>query len=67
MLMDTTQATPDSTTSTRRLKPYQISIAFGVGIGVFTMVSGIIPQITGWEGESKIHRKYGRSNGSVHG
>ena len=57
MLMDTTQATPDSTTSTRRLKPYQISIAFGVGIGVFTMVSGIIPQITGWEGESKIHRK----------
>ena len=57
MLMDTTQATPDSTTGSRRLKPYQISIAFGVGIGVFAMVSGILPQITGWESDSKIHRK----------
>ena len=26
-------------------------------IGLFTMVSGIIPQITGWDGDSKIHRK----------
>ncbi len=40
----------------RRLKPYQISIALGVGIGVFTMISGIVPLITGWEGDSPIHR-----------
>ena len=41
----------------RRLKPYQMSIALGVGIGVFTMISGIVPLITGWEGDSPIHRK----------
>ena len=41
----------------RRLKPYQMSIALGVGIGVFTMVSGILPLITGWKTESPIHRE----------
>ena len=41
----------------RRLKPYQMSIALGVGIGVFTMVSGILPLLTGWKNESPIHRE----------
>lgn len=41
----------------RRLKPYQMSIALGVGIGVFTMISGIVPLITGWKGDSPIHRE----------
>ena len=41
----------------RRFKPYQLSIALGVGIGVFTMISGIVPLITGWEGDSPVHRK----------
>ena len=53
--METTQQTPPSTA--KRLKPYQLSIALGVGIGVFTMVSGIIPLITGWKGDSPIHRE----------
>jgi Fe-S oxidoreductase/nitrate reductase gamma subunit len=53
--METTQHTSSSTP--KRLKPYQLSIALGVGIGVFTMVSGIIPLITGWKGDSPIHRE----------
>jgi Fe-S oxidoreductase/nitrate reductase gamma subunit len=51
--METTQADK----APRRLKPYQMSIALGVGIGVFTLVSGIIPQFTNWKNESPIHRE----------
>ena len=42
---------------TKRFKPYQLSIAFGVGIGTFTMISGIIPQLTGSKSTSLIHRE----------
>lgn len=41
----------------KRFKPYQLSIAFGLGIGAFTMISGIIPELTGWENTSTIHRE----------
>jgi len=41
----------------KRLKPYQLSIAFGVGIGTFTLISGIVPQLTGWKSTSLIHRE----------
>ncbi|MFM7820561.1 MAG: (Fe-S)-binding protein, partial [Actinomycetota bacterium] len=41
----------------RRLKPYQLSIAFGVGIGTFTLISGIVPHMTGWKSTSLIHRE----------
>ena len=41
----------------KRFKPYQLSIAFGVGIGAFTMISGIVPQLTGWKSTSLIHRE----------
>jgi len=41
----------------KRFKPYQLSIAFGVGIGSFTLISGIVPQLTGWENTSLIHRE----------
>ena len=41
----------------KRFKPYQLSIAFGVGIGTFTLISGIVPQLTGWENTSLIHRE----------
>ncbi|MFA5773927.1 MAG: respiratory nitrate reductase subunit gamma, partial [Ilumatobacteraceae bacterium] len=42
--------------SSRRVKPYQVSIILGVGIGVFTMISGIIPQLTNWESDSPVQR-----------
>ncbi|MDA3004292.1 MAG: heterodisulfide reductase-related iron-sulfur binding cluster [Actinomycetota bacterium] len=41
----------------KRFKPYQLSIAFGVGIGTFTLISGIVPQLTGWKSTSLIHRE----------
>ena len=48
-----------STTASRskRLKPYQLSIALGCGIALFTAVSGIVPIITGWESNSPVHRE----------
>ena len=55
--MTTTQHEAAVVNSRPRLRPYQISIALGVGIGVFTMISGILPQITKWESDSPIHRK----------
>ncbi len=30
----------------KRVKPHQIAIALGIGVGLFTLVSGILPQIT---------------------
>ena len=41
----------------KRFKPYQLSIAFGIGIGTFTLISGIVPHLTGWKNESLIHRE----------
>jgi Fe-S oxidoreductase/nitrate reductase gamma subunit len=43
--------------ATRRFKPHQLSIAIGVGVGSFTVVSGILPQITKWHGDSAIGRE----------
>ncbi|MFM9084201.1 MAG: iron-sulfur protein, partial [Actinomycetota bacterium] len=54
--MSTETSAPPST-GPKRLKPYQISIALGVGIGLFTLVSGILPNFTKWESDSEIHRK----------
>ena len=45
------------TAVTKRFKPYQLSIAFGLGIGTFTLISGIVPQLTGWKSTSLIHRE----------
>jgi Fe-S oxidoreductase/nitrate reductase gamma subunit len=54
--MTTTQHEAAVVNSRPHLRPYQISIALGVGIGVFTMISGIVPQITKWKSDSPIHR-----------
>ena len=50
----------DSTTTPqgpKRLRPYQLSIAIGLGMGVFTMASGIVPQFTKWHGTSEKSRE----------
>jgi Fe-S oxidoreductase/nitrate reductase gamma subunit len=39
------------------MTPARLSVTLGVGIGLFTVVSGIVPQLTKWEGDSPIHRK----------
>ncbi|MFZ9109494.1 MAG: respiratory nitrate reductase subunit gamma, partial [Ilumatobacteraceae bacterium] len=51
------EETNTATSRSRRLKPYQLSILLGCGIGLFTLVSGIIPTITGWESNSPVHRE----------
>ena len=41
----------------KRFRPYQLSIAIGVGMGAFTMMSGIIPQFTKWHDTSETARE----------
>ena len=40
----------------KRFKPHQFAIALGIGVGVFTLISGILPQITDWHNENDVHR-----------
>ncbi|MBM3827624.1 MAG: 4Fe-4S dicluster domain-containing protein [Actinobacteria bacterium] len=50
----------------RRLKPYQLSIAIGAFMAVFVAVSGFLPLITGWKNDSPIHREvFGGIPGSL--
>jgi Fe-S oxidoreductase/nitrate reductase gamma subunit len=42
---------PEQSSGPKRIKPHQIVIAVGVFMGVFTLVSGVLPQITKWHGE----------------
>ena len=39
-----------------RVKPHQLAIGLGVAIALFTIVSGVIPQITGWHNDNDVHR-----------
>jgi Fe-S oxidoreductase/nitrate reductase gamma subunit len=54
-----TQTSSDApaTAGPKRLKPHQISIAIGTLIAIFTVVSGIMPLVTGWESDSPVHRE----------
>jgi len=51
-----TNAAPATEKAPKRLRPYQLSIALGVGIGTFAMFSGIFSTLTGWKSTSEIHR-----------
>ena len=48
-----THASPDASPDQgpKRIKPYQIVIGIGVFMGLFTLVSGILPQFTKWHTE----------------
>ena len=52
-----TNAAPATEKAPKRLRPYQLSIALGIGMGTFTLFSGIIPNFTGWHSTSEIHRE----------
>jgi Fe-S oxidoreductase/nitrate reductase gamma subunit len=41
----------------KRIKPHQLAIGIGCFIGLFTLVSGILPQITHWHGEKSPSRE----------
>lgn len=40
----------------KRFKPHQLAIGLGIAIGLFTVVSGIIPQLTGWHDQKEPSR-----------
>lgn len=37
-------------------KPHHLALALGIGIAVFTAISGVLPSITGWHNDNEIHR-----------
>ncbi len=45
-----------ATQSPKRFKPNQLALVLFTFAGVFTLVSGVIPQITGWENDNAVHR-----------
>jgi Fe-S oxidoreductase/nitrate reductase gamma subunit len=55
--MSTHVAPPSESTGPKRFKPHQLVIGIGVFIGLFTVVSGIMPQITKWHGEKSPSRE----------
>ncbi|MFP5488804.1 MAG: 4Fe-4S binding protein, partial [Acidimicrobiia bacterium] len=54
--MSTHDAPTDAPTG-QRLKPHHLALGLGIGIAIFVVVSGVIPQITGWENDNAIHRE----------
>ena len=55
--MSTHTDAPATEKGQKRLRPYQLSIAIGLGVGTFTLVSGIVPNFTGWHNDSPVHRE----------
>ncbi len=44
-------------TGPKRIKPHQLALGFGIFMGLFTVVSGIIPLITKWHDDSSVQRE----------
>ncbi len=40
----------------RRIKPHQLPLVVGIAMGLFILVSGLLPQITGWKNDNAVHR-----------
>ena len=57
--MSTDVETADDTDSAGggRFRPHHVAIVLGIGIAVFTVVSGVVPLITEWRSDSPIHRE----------
>ncbi|MGB0114453.1 MAG: iron-sulfur protein, partial [Ilumatobacteraceae bacterium] len=39
-----------------RVKPHHLALVLGIAVGLFTIVSGILPQITKWHNDNAVHR-----------
>ena len=48
---------PTSENARKRIKPHQLVIGIGCFMGLFTLVSGIVPQITDWHDEKSPSRE----------
>ncbi|MDQ3470057.1 MAG: 4Fe-4S dicluster domain-containing protein, partial [Actinomycetota bacterium] len=54
---DTTDTTDTTGAAPGRLRPHHLAIGLGVGIAVFTAISGIVPLITDWHNDNEVHRE----------
>ena len=52
-----TQAETTDRPASKGIKPHHLALGLGVGIAVFTAMSGVVPLITGWHNENEIHRE----------
>jgi Fe-S oxidoreductase/nitrate reductase gamma subunit len=48
---------PPAPDTTKRIKPHQVVIVIGCLTGLFTLVSGIVPQFTGWQDDNSLSRE----------
>ncbi len=55
--MSTHASSPAPDPKSKRFKPYQLVLTFGIFMAVFTVVSGIIPLITKWHDKSNVARE----------
>ncbi len=55
--MSTNADSNDAPTAIDRVKPHHLAIGLGIGIALFTAISGVIPSITGWKNDNAIHRE----------
>ncbi len=53
----TDPATDEAAAGPKRFKPHQLVIAIGIFMGVFTLLSGLIPQFTKWHGTKAVARE----------
>ncbi len=54
--MSTHDSIPQAPAGPKRVKPHQLALGFGIFMGLFTLISGIIPLITEWHDDSPIQR-----------
>ncbi len=54
-MSSTADTTDDAAPS--RIKPHHLALGLGVGIALFTVISGIVPLITDWHNENAWHRE----------
>ena len=55
--VDTDAPAETTAESSSRIRPHHLAIGLGVGIAVFTVVSGIVPLITEWHNDNERHRE----------
>jgi Fe-S oxidoreductase/nitrate reductase gamma subunit len=48
---------PDAGATRKRVKPHQLVVGIGCFMGLFTLVSGILPQITSWHDDNSPSRE----------
>lgn len=55
--MNASADTETTTPPQRGIRPHHLAIGLGFGVAAFTVVSGILPLITGWHNENERHRE----------